>query len=197
MTGFVRRAAAGLIAAACIASTLSACTPYNAAVGDTQSADDAVAHVMKDCNSLNVAMVGSQDVQADRMAMDALKTGGLKPIYLPVSGTVDAQDTAQQGVKDMTQRMADIIVIAGIDVSGANHDGWYETLDAPRQAGIPVVLLDPISVPTDDTLFAATLKTNDRMTDTKPLADVVAAIANNDPHDREIIVSTVERKTRE
>jgi len=196
VNGHVRRAAAGLVAAACIASMLSACAPGNAAVGDTQSADDAVAHIMKDRNSLNVAMVGSQDVQSDRMAMEALKTGGLKPIYLPVSGTVDAQAAARQGVKDMTQRMADIIVIAGMDASGANHDGWYEMLDAPRQAGIPVVLLDPISMPTDSALFAATLKTNDRMTDAKPIADVVAAIANNDPHDREIIVTTVKRKTR-
>ena len=46
MTGSVRRTVAGLIAAVFIASTLSACTPYNAAVGDTQSADDAVAHVV-------------------------------------------------------------------------------------------------------------------------------------------------------
>lgn len=196
MNGSARHALAGFLAIACVAPLLSSCTPNNAAVGDARSSEDAVAHIMQDRDSLNVAMVGSRDEQADRMAMDAMDSGGLKPIYLPVNGTIDTQDTAQHGVKDMSQRRVDIIVIAGIDVSGANHDSWYDTLDAPRQAGIPVVLLDPITLPTDSTLFAATLKTNDRMADATPLADAVAGIANNDPHDREILVTTISREKR-
>lgn len=90
------------------------------------------------------------------------------------------QDTARQAVEDMAQRMVSIIVISGIDVSGVNHDGWYDTLTTARQAGIPVALLNPIATPTDSTLFAATLTINDRMTDATPLADAVAGIANND-----------------
>ena len=108
-------------------------------------------------------------------------------MYLPVAGTVDMQDTARQAVEDMAQRMVSIIVISGIDVSGVNHDGWYDTLTTARQAGIPVALLNPIATPTDSTLFAATLTINDRMTDATPLADAVAGIANNDPHDRAIL----------
>lgn len=191
MTGFARRAAAGLLAAVFGISMLAGCTPNNAAVGDTQSAGDAVAHSMKDCNSLDVAMIGSQDEQTDRLALDAMEAVGLRPVYLPVAGTVDMQDTARQAVEDMAQRMVSIIVISGIDVSGVNHDGWYDTLTTARQAGIPVALLNPIATPTDSTLFAATLTINDRMTDATPLADAVAGIANNDPHDRAILVTTI------
>ena len=73
MTGFARRAAAGLLAAVFGISMLAGCTPNNAAVGDTQSAGDAVAHSMKDRNSLDVAMIGSQDEQTDRLALDAME----------------------------------------------------------------------------------------------------------------------------
>ena len=183
MTGFARRAAAGLLAAVFGISMLAGCTPNNAAVGDTQSAGDAVAHSIKDRNSLDVAMIGSQDEQTDRLALDAMEAGGLRPVYLPVA--------ARQAVEDMAQRMVSIIVISGIDVSGVNHDGWYDTLTTARQAGIPVALLNPIATPTDSTLFAATLTINDRMTDATPLADAVAGIANNDPHDRTILVTTI------
>ena len=86
MTGFARRAAAGLLAAVFGISMLAGCTPNNAAVGDTQSAGDAVAHSMKDRNSLDVAMIGSQDEQTDRLALDAMEAGGLRPVYLPVAG---------------------------------------------------------------------------------------------------------------
>ena len=75
MTGFARRAAAGLLAAVFGISMLAGCTPNNAAVGDTQSAGDAVAHSMKDRNSLDVAMIGSQDEQTDRLALDAMEAG--------------------------------------------------------------------------------------------------------------------------
>ena len=202
MTGFARRAAAGLLAAVFGISMLAGCTPNNAAVGDTQSAGDAVAHSMKDRNSLDVAMIGSQDEQTDRLTLDAMEAGGLRPVYLPVAGTVDMQDTARQAVEDMAQRMVSIIVISGIDVSGVNHDGWYDTLTTARQAGIPVALLNPIATPTDSTLFAATLTINDRMTDATPLADTVRrhsqqrpARQNNPRHHHQPRRQTVNRST--
>ena len=82
MTGFARCAAAGLLAAVFGISMLAGCTPNNAAVGDTQSAGDAVAHSMKDRNSLDVAMIGSQDEQTDRLALDAMEAGGVNCIDL-------------------------------------------------------------------------------------------------------------------
>lgn len=189
---FARRAFYGMIAIALPCASLSGCVPSNAAVGDTQSPGTAVAHSMEDRDSLSIAMIGSDDVTADSMAMDAMKAGKLKPVYITVSGTVDAQSTAQQGVRDMAQRKADLIVIAGIDVDKTNAENWNDALETARKAGVPVALLDPIAVPEDNKLYAATMTINDRMTEAMPLDDAVVAVANNDPHDREMLVTTID-----
>lgn len=189
---FARRAFYGMTAIALPCASLSSCVPSNAAVGDTQSPGTAVAHSMEDRDSLSIAMIGSDDVTADSMAMDAMKAGKLKPVYITVSGTVDAQSTAQQGVRDMAQRKADLIVIAGIDVDKTNAENWNDALETARKAGVPVALLDPIAVPEDNKLYAATMTINDRMTDATPLDDAVVAVANNDPHDREMLVTTID-----
>lgn len=189
---FARRAFYGMTAIALPCASLSGCVPSNAAVGDTQSPGTAVAHSMEDRDSLSIAMIGSDDVTADFMAMDAMKAGKLKPVYITVSGTVDAQSTAQQGVRDMAQRKADLIVIAGIDVDKTNAENWNDALETARTAGVPVALLDPIAVPEDNKLYAATMTINDRMTEAMPLDDAVVAVANNDPHDREMLVTTID-----
>lgn len=189
---FARCAFYGMTAIALPCASLSGCVPSNAAVGDTQSPGTAVAHSMEDRDSLSIAMIGSDDVTADSMAMDAMKAGKLKPVYITVSGTVDAQSTAQQGVRDMAQRKADLIVIAGIDVDKTNAENWNDALETARKAGVPVALLDPIAVPEDNRLYAATMTVNDRMTDATPLDDAVVAVANNDPHDREMLVTTID-----
>ena len=146
---------------------------------------------MEDRDSLSIAMIGSDDVTADSMAMDAMEAGKLKPVYITVSGTVDAQSTAQQGVRDMAQRKADLIIIAGIDANEANAENWNDALETARTAGVPVVLLNPIAVPKDNKLYAATMTINDRMTDATTLDDAAVAVANNDPHDREMLVTTI------
>ena len=189
---FAHRAFYGMTAIALPCASLSGCVPSNAAVGDTQSPGTAVAHSMEDRDSLSIAMIGSDDVTADSMAMDAMKAGKLKPVYITVSGTVDAQSTAQQGVRDMAQRKADLIVIAGIDVDKTNAENWNDALETARKAGVPVALLDPIAVPEDNRLYAATMTINDRMSDATPLDDAVVAVANNDPHDREMLVTTID-----
>lgn len=189
---FARCAFYGMTAIALPCASLSGCVPSNAAVGDTQSPGTAVAHSMEDRDSLSIAMIGSDDVTADSMAMDAMKAGKLKPVYITVSGTVDAQSTAQQGVRDMAQRKADLIVIAGIDVDKTNAENWNDALETARKVGVPVALLDPIAVPEDNRLYAATMTINDRMTDATPLDDAVVAVANNDPHDREMLVTTID-----
>ena len=189
---FARCAFYGMTAIALPCASLSGCVPSNAAVGDTQSPGTAVAHSMEDRDSLSIAMIGSDDVTADPMAMDAMKAGKLKPVYITVSGTVDAQSTAQQGVRDMAQRKADLIVIAGIDVDKTNAENWNDALETARKAGVPVALLDPIAVPEDNKLYAATMTINDRMTEATPLDDAVVAVANNDPHDREMLVTTID-----
>ena len=189
---FARRAFFGMTAIALSCVALSGCVPANAAVGGTQSPDTAVAHSMEDRDSLSIAMIGSDDVTADSMAMGAMEAGKLKPVYITVSGTVDAQSTAQQGVRDMVQRKADLIIVAGIDVNEANAENWNDALGTARKAGVPVALLNPIAVPEDNKLYAATMTINDRMADATPLDDAVMAVANNDPHDREILVTTID-----
>lgn len=189
---FARRAFFGMTAIALSCVALSGCVPSNAAVGDTQSSDTAVAHSMEDRDSLSIAMIGSDDVTAASMAMGAMEAGKLKPVYITVSGTVDAQSTAQQGVRDMVQRKADLIIVAGIDVNEANAENWNDALETARKAGVPVALLNPIAVPEDNKLYAATMTINDRMADATPLDDAVMAVANNDPHDREMLVTTID-----
>ncbi|MGO5193815.1 sugar ABC transporter substrate-binding protein [Bifidobacterium catenulatum] len=161
-------------------------------MGDTQSPDTAVAHSTEDRDSLSIAMIGSDDVTADSMAMGAMEAGKLKPVYVTVSGTVDAQSTAQQGVRDMVQRKADLIIVAGIDVNEVNAENWNDALETARKAGVPVAFLNPIAVPEDNKLYAATMTINDRMADATPLDDAVMAVANNDPHDREMLVTTID-----
>lgn len=189
---FARRAFYGMTAIALPCASLSGCVPSNAAVGDTQSPGTAVAHSMEDRDSLSIAMIGSDDVTADSMAMGAMEAGKLKPVYITVSGTVDAQSTAQQGVRDMAQRKADLIIVAGIDVDEANAENWNDALETARKAGVPVTLLNPIAVPEDNKLYAAAMTINDRMADATPLDDAVVAVANNDPHDREMLVTTID-----
>ena len=140
---------------------------------------------------MTVALIGSSDTDADSMAMNAMESGKLKPIYITVSGTDDEQRTAQQGVRDMSQRKADIIIVSGINVTDDTRDAWNEALETARKAGIPVALLNPVSVPDDDVLYAATLTVNDRMSDAVPLADAVVTLINNDAHEREIFVTTM------
>ena len=189
---FARHAFFGMTAIALSCVALSGCVPSNAAMGDTQSPDTAVAHSMEDRDSLSIAMIGSDDVTADSMAMGAMEAGKLKPVYITVSGTVDAPSTAQQGVRDMVQRKADLIIVAGIDVNEVNAENWNDALETARKAGVPVALLNPIAVPEDNKLYAATMTINDRMADATPLDDAVMAVANNDPHDREMLVTTID-----
>ena len=162
---FARRAFFGMTAIALSCVALSGCVPSNAAVGDTQSSDTAVAHSMEDRDSLSIAMIGSDDVTADSMAMGAMEAGKLKPVY---------------------------ITVAGIDVNEVNAENWNDALETARKAGVPVAFLNPIAVPEDSKLYAATMTINDRMADATPLDDAVMAVANNDPHDREMLVTTID-----
>ena len=142
---FASRAFSGMTAIALSCAALSGCVPSNAAVGDTQSPNTAVAHSMEDRDSLSIAMIGSDDVTADSMAMDAMEAGKLKPVYITVSGTVDAQSTAQQGVRDMAQRKADLIIMQESTRTKTNAENWNDALETARTAGVPVVTSQSIS----------------------------------------------------
>ncbi|MFC2698150.1 MAG: sugar ABC transporter substrate-binding protein, partial [Bifidobacterium dentium] len=93
-------------------------------------------------------------------------------------------------VRDMTQSKVGIIVIGGMDVTDANRDDWHAALQGAREAGIAVALLNPVHAPKDGKLYAAVLTINDHMTDAVPIADAVMTIGNNDPHERDMVVTT-------
>lgn len=187
----MRRMLGMMFAAAFSFGVLSGCVPVGSAVGDSQQSDTTVSHSEEDRASVTVALIGSSDTDADSMAMTAMESGKLKPIYITVSGTDDEQRTAQQGVRDMSQCKADIIIVSGIDVTDDTRNAWNEALETARKAGVPVALLNPVNVPDDDVLYAATLTVNDRMTDAIPLADAIVTLINNDAHEREMLVTTV------
>ncbi|PWG63785.1 hypothetical protein [Bifidobacterium callitrichidarum] len=107
------------------------------------------------------------------------------------SVTVDsAAVTAQQAVDDFVARAVKLVVISGINVTDANSQGWDEALTNARNAGIPVALLNPVALPENDLLYAATLAVNDRDAEATPISDVALTIIRDEPHDRTIAVTT-------
>ena len=56
----------------------------------------------------------------------------------------------------MVTRKATVIMIDGIAVNEKNAEDWDAALQSARKAGVPVILLDPVAPPDDDTLFAVT-----------------------------------------
>lgn len=186
-----RRAASVLACtAACLA--LAACEPAGRAVGDTQDSDPEVAHIGTIKQDMLIGLIGSANgVDVERLALDAFDASGVDAAYSSVEGADDPDAAARQGVSDMIDRRATVIVIDMIDVNDANAGQWDVVLRQARGTGIPVALLDPVNPPDDDTLFAATLTINDRATDAQPITQVLADIMDDKPHDREIMVSTV------
>ncbi|NEG88707.1 sugar ABC transporter substrate-binding protein [Bifidobacterium aerophilum] len=176
--------------AACL--TLAACEPAGRAVGDTQDSDPEVAHIGTIKQDMLIGLIGSANgVDVERLALDAFDVSGVDAAYSSVEGADDPDAAARRGVSDMIDRRATVIVIDMIDVNDANADQWDAVLRQARGTGIPVALLDPVNPPDDDTLFAATLTINDRATDAQPITQVLADIMDDKPHDREIMVSTV------
>ena len=79
----LRRAGMAMLAIG-LAVSLTACTPPNGAVGDTQSQDSAVAHVGPDRADTKVAFIGSQDIDADGLVLDAMANSSRRMFPSPV-----------------------------------------------------------------------------------------------------------------
>ncbi|QTB90625.1 hypothetical protein BSD967_10000 [Bifidobacterium saguini] len=203
-------------AALCLTALLSltACTPVGHAVGDTQDQASQIAHDSIHVSDMSIGLVGSEDSAADKMALDALADAGISVFYASLGSTdadsesgqninqPDGEDsqstqqsaedtTAQHAVEDFLNRPVSLVIISGINVTDTNRDGWHQTLTTVRQAGIPVALLNPQSVPRDETLYAATLTINDRDAGAVAIGDAAVSIIRDEPHERSIAVSTV------
>ncbi|KAB7787915.1 hypothetical protein F7D08_1309 [Bifidobacterium cebidarum] len=172
--------------------SLSACTPVNRAVGDTQDTTPEVAHDSVHASDAEVGFVGSEDSAADKLAIDALADEGINVYYAAFNAADDGgAATAQQSVSDFVARSVDLVVISGFNITGTNNDSWVQTLTNAREAGIPVALLNPSSLPDDDLLYAASLTVNDRDANASRISDAVMTIIHDEPHERSIAVSTV------
>jgi len=92
-------------------------------------------------------------------------------------------------VSDAVSRHPKVIVISGLTFHD-DESQWNTALANARNAGIPVVLLNPADVPGDTKLFAATFVVNDRMMDAQPMGEALRSVIFDHPHEREIVVST-------
>lgn len=195
-----------IICAAAVLS-LTACTPVGHAVGDTQDEATSLTHDSIHISDMSIGLVGSNDSAADKLAIDALADADISVFYASLDSTESGQQqdspsaqdaqtrmseaTAQQAVDDFVTRAVDLVVISGINVTDSNREAWHETLTNAREAGIPVALLNPQSVPKDDLLYAATLTVNDQDANAVAINNAVVSIIRDEPHNKSIVVSTV------
>lgn len=162
MTGRTRartRAHARLFAAlACVAAltTLaSGCVPRGVAVGDTQATEPAIQHDGVDVSDAIVIYVGSQDASADKPIVDALQNAGLDTAYMSMEGVDPA--AGDRAIIDATNRNLSAVMIGPNDVNR-----WGRGLKTAREAGYPVILVDPTApVTVDETLYAAIFHVTD------------------------------------
>ncbi|WP_240542284.1 hypothetical protein [Bifidobacterium felsineum] len=186
------RAVISAVICAMTVLSLSACTPVNRAVGDTQDTTSEVAHDSVHASDAEVGFVGSEDSAADKLAIDALVDADINVYYAAFNAADDGgASTAQQSVTDFVARSVDFIVISGFNITDTNRDAWVQTLTNAREAGIPVALLNPNNLPDDNVLYAAALTVNDRDANASRISDAVMTIIHDEPHERSIVVSTV------
>lgn len=188
-TRVVMRCCAALLAICGVLATAS-CTPHWAAVGDTQDHQPAIAHAGIQRADMLISVIGSADVDRDRLVLTAFATAKLHASYVSTSEVNNPVTAAQQGVIDMTNQQVHVIIISGIDVTDNTADSWAQTLQAPREAGIPVVLLEPQKAPQNKQLYAAVFTINDRAMDATPIDQAIDAVINDEPHERDMMVTT-------
>ncbi|PAU68867.1 sugar ABC transporter periplasmic protein [Bifidobacterium italicum] len=187
--GIIFKVAVGVCCALAVFA-LASCAPKGAAVGDTGAArPDDPAHVDSPGETQTVAIVGSAD-GADGLVEEALDADGYKVVLMTPGASVDAADARLQAVRDAVGRNVSLIVIGEPDMS-RQPERWRDMLRLARDAGIPVVLLDPVSQPDDDELFAASFRVNDRMMDAVPVGEAVRRVIEDEPHGRDVIVTTL------
>ena len=64
-----------------------------------------------------------------------------------------------------------------------------KAIEEARKAGVPVILLDPVAPPDDDTLFAVTFTLTGKGDGVTALDDAVVTIVDDKPHPRTMNVT--------
>lgn len=151
MASFIRtrRVLAAIACATALVSLTAGCVPKGVAVGDTQATEPAIQHDGVDVSDAVVIYIGAPDSSVDRPIVDALQAAGLNTAYMSMQG-VDAA-SGNRAIIDATNRNLSAVMIGPNDVNQ-----WSEGLKVAREAGYPVILVDPTApVTLDETLYAA------------------------------------------
>ncbi|NMN00400.1 sugar ABC transporter periplasmic protein [Bifidobacterium sp. DSM 109958] len=152
----VARAAASLAALASVASLCAACVPNGVAVGDTQAVEPSIQHDGVDVWDAIIIYVGSTgESSTDRPVVNALQDSGLNTAYMSMQG-IDPS-SGNRAIVDATNRNLSAVMIGPNDVNG-----WADGLATAREAGYPVILVDPTApVTLDETLYAVIFHVTD------------------------------------
>lgn len=186
--GIILKVAVGVCCAFAVFA-LASCAPRHAAVGDTGAAQDAPAHVDSPGEARTVALIGDTH-GAEELVESALDADGYAVILMAPGDADDAPAARIQAVRDAVARNVGVIIVSGVDAS-KDEGQWRVALRLARDAGIPVVLLNPVEVPDDEELYAAVFTVNDRMMDAQPVGEALGKVLDDEPHDKDILVTTL------
>ncbi|KFI45511.1 hypothetical protein GA0061078_0138 [Bifidobacterium bohemicum] len=168
---------------------LAGCAPPDAAVGDTSTAGTNVTHDSVDDSDMLIGVLSVGDGDADRRLIGTFAAAGIKAVYAPAPESAMPSSVAGDSVKGFVSRPVKAIVIAALDSSvpnggvahgpnelsegtaqggavagSAGHKtddpAWTAALQSARNAGIPVILVDPVRAPSDARLYAEILTTS-------------------------------------
>ncbi len=148
-----------------------------------------IAHEGVQRQDIVVGVIGSVDTGLDSDVLNAFNKAGLKAPYVSTSMVDDPDAAAQRGVRSMVTRKATVIMIDDIAVNEKNAEDWDAALQSARKAGVPVILLDPVAPPDDDTLFAVTFTLTGKGDGVTALDDAVVTIVDDKPHPRTMNVT--------
>jgi ABC-type sugar transport system substrate-binding protein len=214
-----------------LSTTLTGCVPRNAAVGDTKTAATNVTHDSVDASDMLIGVVSAGNADADRGLVDAFDSAGVKTLYAPSPASGEPSSAAAESFEGFISRPVKAIVVSAIDCSAeraasenngqgeagrtqshgdasrddrhkADDPQWITAFHSARSAGIPVILVDPVRVPSDDRLYAEILTTstsgkNDAESGTignapssgiMTLTRAVALAVNDNPHPKHVVV---------
>ena len=174
-------------------SAVSGCAQPGVAFGDSQGSNTVVDHDQIDRSDVLLGIVGSTNRDEDRAILQALADAKLKAVYVSTAASGGDQGTsARQGVEDLAVRGVNGIMIMALDVDVASESSWNTALGSARNAGVPVILVNPGRTPSDTALYAAKMYTNRRDQHRTAIDAAVLSIINNDGHGRIIDVSNME-----
>ena len=174
-----------------IMATTSGCEQSGVAFGDSQGSTTVIRHDQIDRSDVLLGIVGSQNLDGDRIVLDSLADAKLEAAYVSTASSGAGQlEAAQQGVEDLVSRGVNGIMVMALSVDTATESSWQKALGSARSAGVPVILVNPKKPPSDDDLYAATLYTDRQGKQQVGLDAATLSIINDDGHPRIIDVRT-------